>query len=61
MSWVELACVTHSECTVLGETERKHIFLFLSFCLYFQDLWCLYCKFICYQYYLLKKKIKKKT
>lgn len=56
-------CVTHSECTALGETERKYIFFFFSFisltCLYFQDLWCLYCKFICYHIICLKKKKEK--
>lgn len=54
----ERACVTHSECTALGETERKPILISLI-CLCFQGLWCLYCKFICYQY-LFKKEKKEK-
>lgn len=27
MSWVQLAFVTHAECTALGETERKYSFM----------------------------------
>lgn len=41
------------------EKSRGNTFLFSLICLYFQDLWCLYCKFICYQYFFVKKKKKK--